>query len=240
MTRIIIPWGRRVYLLIIFLAALLAFLPLRLALDAIGVDERGLSARSARGTLWFGRLDEARFGPFDAGTLDTQLNPLALLIGRAQFHFERAGTNTPGLAGTLISSRNRAGVRDLTGTTPITGYPAALPFRQIQWTGTSILFVDGQCREAAGSISASLAGDAGGAGMSTSLTGQPRCDGGRLALDLAGETGLETLSLRISGDGRYEGNFLVRGDNELIRQPLLAQGFRASADGLTMPVRGRF
>ena len=57
MKRIRLPIGRIALVAGFFLFALLALLPMRLALDRMGVERGGLSARAATGSVWNGALE---------------------------------------------------------------------------------------------------------------------------------------------------------------------------------------
>ena len=48
--RIRLPLGRSLFFVCAFLFALVALLPLRLALDWLGLDDKGFAAREARGS----------------------------------------------------------------------------------------------------------------------------------------------------------------------------------------------
>ena len=67
--RIQVPMRRAVLFAALFAIALVAFLPLRLVLGG-----SGLTAREASGSVWAGRLKEARIGPAALGDLDARLS----------------------------------------------------------------------------------------------------------------------------------------------------------------------
>lgn len=240
MRRFYLPWGRNALLAIVFLVALLAFLPLRVAISGLGLADKGLTARSVEGNIWFGRIDQARIGGLEIGDVRTTLNPLALLIGRARLGMKGAGSIGKPFSGTLISSRNRFGVSDLNGATPLTAVGGWLPVSQIHWNNANILFEDQQCSEASGNIQATLGGNFGGFGLSNMLNGTLRCDGTKVAVEFAGDTGVEKLVLRVDASGNYDGEFAIESQNEAVRAMLSAQGFRATGTGFAMPVKGRF
>ncbi len=64
--RIRLPLRRTVFFLAVFFFALVALVPLRVAIGWFGADGRGLAAREASGSLWLGVLKEAQFGPVAA------------------------------------------------------------------------------------------------------------------------------------------------------------------------------
>ena len=82
--RIRLATGRRALFLAMFAVAVLVLLPMRLALGWASLDSQGFSAREVTGSVWSGRLVEARFGDVALGDLDASVSPLALLIGRAR------------------------------------------------------------------------------------------------------------------------------------------------------------
>ncbi|HEU0067174.1 MAG TPA: type II secretion system protein N, partial [Sphingomonas sp.] len=76
------------------LIAMLVFLPLRLVLGMAGVGEEGLTARAVEGSVWMGRLRDARFGDVPLGDLNAHVSPWPLLIGRARVELDTRG-DTP-------------------------------------------------------------------------------------------------------------------------------------------------
>lgn len=184
----------------IILAALLLFLPLRLALGIAG--DTGLAARAAGGTVWSGRLIDAQLGAMAIGTLDTRLRPLSLPLGRLRFDAERLG-GAP-LAGSGEFGWNRRAVHDLTGTIS-GGALGDVPLEQVQVEALTVVFNGGRCIEARGRVRLVPGLDMAGAALRNGLSGTARCDNGVLLLPLAGDSGLERLVLRVRGDGRYSG-----------------------------------
>jgi general secretion pathway protein N len=195
------PHSRKSWLWLasIILAALLIFMPLRLALGLAG--ETGLSARVAGGTIWSGRLVDARLGELDIGTIDTSLRPLPLLLGRLRLDGTRIG-GAP-LAGSAETGWGRRAVYDLTGSFS-GGELGDVPVGQVTLEGVTIIFSGGRCAEAGGRVRLALAGNIAEATL-PSLSGTARCDNGALLLPLTGDSGVERLNLRIDGDGRYTG-----------------------------------
>src|SRR3546814_7139896 len=66
------------------LIALVASLPLRLAVGWAASDTRGLGARGVHGSIWGGTIEQMRVGALPLGTLDAALSPLPLLLGRVR------------------------------------------------------------------------------------------------------------------------------------------------------------
>lgn len=87
--RIALPMGRTLFFVCIFLLAMLVLIPLRFGMDWLGLDERGVAAREAQGSVWNGRLVEAQFGDAAVGDVDAGLGFFPLLIGRARVAMAR-------------------------------------------------------------------------------------------------------------------------------------------------------
>lgn len=226
-------------------AMILAFimcLPLRLAVSLIGLEDAGLTARMASGTIWSGRLEQSRLGPFHLGTVDTGLSALPLLLGRAHFVVERAGNDGAGpLAGSLELSSGRRAIDQLSGTIGITGTAlGGLPVESVQLDKFSVLFRDGHCRLASGKVQLMLAGRIAGLDLRNGLSGSARCQGRSLVIPLAGQSGMERLTLTIDGTGRYEARFGIAASDPMTATALSAAGFSSTAEGWHRVFRGRF
>jgi general secretion pathway protein N len=192
--RIQVPMRRAVLFAALFAIALVAFLPLRLVLGG-----NGLTAREASGSVWAGRLKEARIGPAALGDLDARLAPLPLLVGHARVGLARPSGAPDRLTGALSLARHRRAIESVSGTIPIDSM-GALPIASLSLTDVTVVFRDGTCDRAEGQVQASLSGT----GLPASLSGAVRCDSGALLLPLASGPGTEGVALRIFGDGRYE------------------------------------
>lgn len=213
------PKGRAEWLWLggIVFAALLAFMPLRLALAIAGTGSAGFSARAAGGTLWSGRLVDARFGALDVGTLDTGLDVLPLLIGRLRLNLKHIdGASLEGAAEIGWSRRAIYGVTgNLNG-----GRIGGLLIDQFAAEALNIEFGGSRCVQASGRVRLSIAAGTVGVNRQMGLSGVARCDNGALLLPLTSESGAERLMLRIEGDGRYSGTL----GNEAAAAPLRIEG----------------
>lgn len=198
------PQARRSWMWLggVIFVALLIFMPLRLALGLAGTGAGGLTARSAGGTVWSGRLIDARIGSIDVGTIDTSLRPLPLLLGRLRFDGERTG-GAP-LAGSAETGWGRRAIHELTGTLS-GGRIGDVPIEQVTMDALTVIFSGGRCAEASGRVRIVLGFDIAGVALRNGLSGVARCDNGALLLPLTGDSGVERLVLRITGDGRYSG-----------------------------------
>jgi general secretion pathway protein N len=184
-----------------FLFALIALLPLRVALDWSGAAERGFSARTAEGSAWLGYVVDGRFGPLQIHEASMSLRTLPLILGQA-----RVDIRDPvgGLRGSVTFGRHGIGVDDISGSVAFAAEPlgdASLIARDV-----SVHFRSGLCAKADGEVSATMLDAPGGSG---SLSGRVRCEGRAMVLPLAGAGA--RIALRLSADGRYVAESSVEG-----------------------------
>ncbi|HEV2748657.1 MAG TPA: type II secretion system protein N [Allosphingosinicella sp.] len=237
--RIRLPLGRSLFFVCAFLFALLALLPLRLALDWLALDERGFAAREAKGSIWLGALSEAQLGPVALGDLHAQLRTLPLFIGRARVDLDRTEEDEP-FEGSATVSRHSFGIDDLSGTLDIGSAFGPLPIASLDLSDLTAHFTDGLCTAAEGMVRATMAGDIGGFALPGGLSGNARCDQGALLLPLVSQTGMEALNIRLFEDGRYEVELAVRPADDAARTRLAASGFAPTASGYALSVEGKF
>ena len=143
---------------VLIVLAMLVLLPMRLALGWVGLGEQGFSARAVSGSVWRGRLDDARFGDLTLGTLDASLSPLALLVGRARVSLD--GGNS--VQGSLTLSRNTRGIDHVSGVLPTGRVFAPLPVTQLTLDDVSVQFSGESCEKAGGRVTAALGGEVAG------------------------------------------------------------------------------
>lgn len=236
--RVRLPLGRTLFLLCVFLAAFVALLPMRLALDWLGLDDRGLSARETGGSIWLGSLVETRIGGAAFGDLSAALSPLHLLAGRARIQFARRGDGEP-FEGALTVSRHSFGLDDVTAHFSVASIFAPFPVAGLDLADLSVRFVDGQCDRAEGQVTATTAGFADLA-LPPTLSGGARCEGGALLLPLASSAGGEMLALTLHADGRYEAELGIRPADPTVVARLLTAGFAPGTNGYSLTIAGRF
>jgi hypothetical protein len=113
---------------------LIALLPLRVAVGLAAPDN--VTARSIEGSMWDGRIGDLRVGPLPLGTLDAGMNPLALLMGRAEFDLRRDGAapfaavaSTSGNDVRLSGLNGEVALPDGLGGLPVTALTFARFFR---------------------------------------------------------------------------------------------------------------
>lgn len=239
--RIRLSTRRRTLFAALFAIAVVAFLPMRLALGWAGLDSQGFSAREVTGTIWSGRLVEARFGDIALGDLDAGVSPFALLIGRARVALEgQSADPAQRLSGTIELSRNRAAVLDADGPLPAGAAFAPLPVTGLDMDDVSVRFVDGACESADGRVRASLAGGYLGQPLPGSVAGNARCDAGALLLPLRSAAGVEGVALRLWPDGRYRAELTLVPSDPVVAQRLDGGGFVANGASRMLAVEGRF
>jgi len=225
----------------LLLLALFAFLPLRLVLGLVGVDELGLSARRAGGTVWSGTLTEARVGALALGDLDAHLSPWSLLLGRARIEVRGPGTLPGrGLRGAVTVARHGFGVDDLGAALAAGPLFQPVPVTALDFEGVSVAFDDGQCRSADGRVRATLGPGPAGLALPPQVAGAIRCEAGALLVPLTGQAGAEAVTLRVEGDGRYRAELTLPAGDPGAAERLAALGFVQGPGGWRLAAEGRF
>ena len=227
---------RWLFLAAAFLVALVALLPLRLALDVFGFGARGLTARAATGSLWLGALQEAQIGPVPLGDLKARLNLLPLFLGRARLSLSGAGEGS--FEGAVTVTRHSFGFDDVDARLRVGALFSPLTVSTLDLDDLGGGFAGGRCTRGEGRVRAALSGEI--AGLAPGLAGQVRCAGEALLLPLASQSGMERLNIRLFGDGRYSVEMLVRPTDPTLRARLVAAGFRPAGSGYGMRVDGAF
>lgn len=228
--------ARSLFFLGALAAALLATFPLRLALDGGGLARSGVAARDAKGSLWWGSLEDVRWGPVPLGDADAGIRPLQLLLGRAALAVQDRGGRD--LSATLFATANGAGVSGADAFLPVGTLFAPLPVTAFELEDVTAAFGARGCSEASGLVRARVSGSVGGLVLPPALSGAPRCEGAALLLPLSSPAGAETLELRIAADGRYEAAILLRPSAPAAGAALAAAGLRRTSRGYLTVVRG--
>jgi general secretion pathway protein N len=238
--RIRLPLGRSLFFLCAFLFAIVALLPLRLALGWLGMDKRGLAAREVKGSIWLGGLSEVQAGGVSLGDLSARLATLPLFIGRARMEVRRDDAPQP-FRGAVTVSRHRFGVDDLSGRVDAASLFAGLPLAGLDLTDISVQFADGLCASADGMVKAELGASIAGVSLPGGLSGTARCEDGALLLPLRGQSGAEALAIRVHGDGRYRAEVTLPAGDAAMQAQAAAAGLAAGpSGGYVFAVDGRF
>lgn len=236
-----LPLGRSLFFFCMFVIGIIVLIPMRLGLAWLDLDDYGLAAREARGSVWNGALVEAQFRTAELGDIDAGVGFFPLLIGRARLGLERDGVEEDA-AGAFHGAVSVFGENlhfdDLTANMPVAGLFDPLPIGTIALDGVTAHFESGLCTEAEGLARAEVAGDAGPLALPQMLTGNARCDEGKLLLPLVGPSGMEQLNLRIGAGGAYEVEMIVSVRDEATRAQLLAAGMQPARGGFRIAARG--
>lgn len=236
--RVRLPLGRTVFFLAAFAFALVALIPLRLAISWFGAE--GLAAREAEGSIWLGVLKEAQLGPVALGDVRARLNVLPLLLGRARLSLHRDETGGGPFDGAVTVTRHGFGFGDMTGRLPTSSLFAPVPITALDLDGASAHFADGQCDSASGRVQATIVGQLAGVPLPGTLAGELRCAEGALLVPLASQSGLGQLDLSLRADGSYRLYVLVRQVDPSLAPRLGAAGFLPQGDGFSRRIDGHF
>ena len=223
------------------LLALIALLPLRLAVGLFGLADEGLSAREITGPVWWGGLSEAHYGNVALGDVSAGLSPIQLFVGRARIDVEgRQGASNASLSGALSFSRSTAGVDDVTATVPAGDAFAPVPITSIALDDVSVRFRDGRCERAEGKITASIAATMPLLDLPPALSGNVRCEAGALFVPLASQAQTEAIAVSVEADGKYRAVLTVRPSDPNVGLALTAAGFKQVGSGYRLTVAGNF
>ena len=221
---------------VVLLVTMIACWPMRAALGAAGVERLGLSARDVEGTLWAGRLSEARLGELPLGDLDARLAFWPMLAGETRLSLD--AEDGPFQA-VLIRARDQAGVRGLDLQAPLSalglGGQASGAATLIQ---ADVLFVENQCAEASGRVR--IDGLAGPGWTAPPLEGTLACDDGQLLARMNGaDAQVELMAdMRVRPSGAWTLTLLAQPRDPLLAPLMEAQGFIAGPEGLLYEARG--
>lgn len=241
MKRVRLATGPGALFLAFFVTALIAFLPLRLALGWFGLAQQGMTAREVTGSIWAGSLREARFGQIALGDLSAGVSPLQLLVGRARVDLDgTAAGPAPRLSGAVGISRHSFGLDDVTASLPVGNAFRPVPVTTLDLEDVSVRFRGDTCEKAEGRVRAFMAGEIGGLAMPASLTGNARCDGGALLLPLTSAAGNEGSTIRLWPDGRYRAELTLQPSDPAAAMRLQAAGFVETQTGMELAIEGRF
>ena len=221
---------------VIFLIALIALLPIRLAIA--GITDAGFTARQAAGTIWYGRIGELMVKGRRLGTFEAAVDPVALLFGTVRISFNRMDDPQGTLTGALLTG-GPSGVEGLTGRVAANGLFSSIPLDAIDAQALDVRFEDGRCTKAGGRLKAVLATPIPGL-ASTELAGAPRCEGERVRFTLTAPSGQGGLEFYVTAQGRYRAWLRIGGVPPETGAALAAAGFRQGGEGLVLSAEGRW
>lgn len=215
---------------------LISLLPLRLAVGLSAPDN--VTARSIEGSVWSGRIGDLRVGPLPLGTVDAGLNPLPLLLGRAEFSLGRDGPAP--FAAVASASGNDVRLSGVNGVVALPDGLGGLPVTSLSFGDLTVRMADGKCADAKGTLGMTLASPAPLLPDAISLSGKARCEGGSLVVPMQGPGGMERLTMRIAGSGRWQADLVLSGLPPEISGPLIQGGFTARPGGVGIGTSGQF
>ncbi|WP_066777955.1 type II secretion system protein N [Sphingomonas sp. CCH5-D11] len=243
MRRIRLATGPSALFLALFVAALIIFLPLRLALGWFGLAAQGMTAREVTGSIWAGELREASFGRIALGDLSAGVSPVQLFVGRARVNLEGladAPEAASRLTGAIGVSRHSFGIDDLTASLPVGGTFRPVPVTLLDLQDVSVRFRGDTCEQAEGRVRATMGSEIGGIAVPAALNGNARCDAGALLLPLVSAAGNEGSTIRIWPDGRYRAELTLQPSDPASGTKLQAIGFIQTQRGMELAIEGRF
>ena len=225
----------------IFVVALIAAFPLRLALSLSDPGGRGITAREVAGSIWDGAIGDLRVGALPLGDVAANLRPLPLVIGRREVHIERLATSgaEPGFSANAAGGDGWLSLRDVQGQVPIGDAFGTIPATALGFNDFRAELVGGRCIEAGGQVSLILTPFSELMPGPVALSGTARCSKGALYVPMKGPTGLENLFIRLEPDGRWRADLMLGGLPVEVTAPLLEAGFTARAGGIGISAGGK-
>lgn len=207
--------------------ALLAFLPLRLAL---GFSDGAVSARSVEGSIWHGKLNGLSIGGQPVGDLTAGLSPLRLFLLQARIGFSGAMT------GAFVRSLRGSGADIETMTLPMGLRLGSVRLTSLALSQAHVRFRGDVCHSADGRVTVQLESPMG----ARMLSGNLKCSGDALAAELLSQSAMERLTLRFPDASHYDATFAVRASDTDQAMRLTAAGFRETAAGHVVRLSGEF
>ncbi|WP_407352267.1 type II secretion system protein N [Luteimonas sp. R10] len=205
-------------------------LPLRLALGLVDLEQAGLGAAAATGSLWRGRLHDVHLHDRALGAVDVRLSPWPLLTGTRELVLHGATLRASLLQGA------RRGIHGATGTLVLDGMAPGLSL-VLDADDASLVFTGDACRNAAGRVGLELRPAAGGDPLVV-LDGVAACDGRAATVTwapagaAAGPFAGLRVDARIEPDGAWQLRSVVPGaDDARDAAALELAGFRPGPGG---------
>lgn len=227
---------RRKLILVLALAfaiGLLVLFPLRLAIDLSTGSESSLSARQVGGTIWDGRIGELGLNGQPLGTFDVAVRPLPLLIGRVEMDATRIDAGSGPLAMRLITGGGREGVVGASGRVDIARLIAPIPVEALMLEDVTVLFEDGRCATAQGTIRA-LPSFASLVAIEE-YAGSVACAAdGRAEVAMETARGGHRLALLFDAEGAVEAEARTRSAPPALAAALRLGGFAVDGDELVL------
>ena len=225
----------------LFVLALIAVFPLRLALGWSDPGGRGITAREVTGSIWSGTIGDLRVGALPLGDVAAHLRPLPLLIGRREVRIERLASPgaPPGFSANAAGGEGWLSLREVQGQVPIGDAFGAIPASALGFRDFHLEMSGGRCVGAGGQVSLILAPFGELMPAPVALSGTARCSRNALYVPMTGPTGFERLFLRLEPDGHWRADLVLAGLPAEVAAPLLESGFAARPGGIGISANGR-
>lgn len=226
-------------LIVVMLGGLLAFLWF-LPLGLIAPSRvPGLEASRVSGSVWKGRIEDARYNGVPIGDLDIAVSPQSLMSGEPALDFERGGVgDATRLRGRVRGSRTTQRIEGLSGTLRLNALPRGLAPIVITFDELALSLGPAGCMKAGGAVTAQLP-DIPLIGPSPPLAGTARCDSAAILAPLASPRSIISVDLRFWMDGRWQADVGANPSNALVTAMLQGLGFAATPRGLGFQVTGQ-
>ncbi len=226
-------------LILIGLAAGAALFPLSLALGQVDLARMGLVARDADGTIWQGTIGDLNLRGHSLGAFDVSLTPQSMLGGTIDMTFVQAGEGEQPLTGSLRADGPRRGIVATSGRLAPGDLFGALPIETLILSDVTMMFDDGRCAEASGTVATDIAIGVGGFGNKRTLDGALSCQGERVRLAMRSVTGIESAELMIAADGTYTAVIGIDAVRSGLGGALALLGFRRRGSVMELAFAGQ-
>lgn len=206
--------------------ALIVTFPLALGVRLAGLDSMGVSARSLRGSVWWGTAEALDVGGIHLGTVDVFLDPLRLFIGEARIDIARVLSKEDAIVGGMTIGFGRHGLDNVSGALPLAAALAPLPVSRVEFDHFSVRFSGNRCTMARGRVRIGVPDFIHGLNLASGFSGEARCEGDALLLPLVSQSGQARLDAKVLSDGRYDVAVRVSTSDPALAAALGANGFR--------------
>jgi general secretion pathway protein N len=219
------------------LLALIAVLPMRLALAGLGSNPV-LGIRSVEGSIWNGTLKGVTVGEVVLGDFKARVVPWRLLTLRG--YVDLQAVSDPATRGTLIGSPWNWGFRDMSARLPLSGAFAPLPIESLDLARAGVRFEGNRCAQTTGVVKLQLRGAINGVATNALLSGPLRCDGEAVSALMVSGSAMERVSLRLTPAGAYAARLNIKAANPAAAVQLTQAGFSETPLGHEFAFSGKF
>ncbi|MEW4467929.1 type II secretion system protein N [Parasphingorhabdus sp. JC815] len=215
-----------------------AFMPLKIAVGMAGLEGARFSARDITGSLWRGRIEQARIGPFALGDLDARARFFPLLAGKITLDLKRVADCGSGLTAIIGKQGDDVLLENASTMLSMGQVLTPLPVTNIMLEDVSARFSGGRCQSASGRVRVSLDTNIPGLDLQQGLLGNAICEDGVLVLPLSSGSGMEELTLKLEGNGFYTARLYLNGNERAWTLLLPTLGFQQLPGGYAMTIAG--